>query len=485
MRIRPIEGLTLRIALLAGLGLSFGLWLLTGYLLTTRMTAVQRQGAELNGRYLTAQDLIASLRAKSLLGLVYVRDALFADSPDKAQGDRGKALETLRSAQAMLTEYRPISDSPIEQERLRRLAGELRKLEAFTIELVPTEGDRWKGDVRSMMERLTPRREALMETSEEVQSINRSLFVSGRDADSILQAELQRQAWTLIGIALVISAAIKWLAFKYGLSLEAKLVEQRQREQQFGADLQRLSARLVNAQEDERRRIARELHDEVGQALTAVQVELALARQRLAPVSSSGNLLGEAESLTNGALRTVRDLSQLLHPSALDDLGLTAALGSFLHGFGRRHGIRTDFIEEGLDGRLVPEAERAVYRIVQEALTNVARHARASTCRVRLLGMGPNVKVVVEDDGVGFDVAGIDRPGRGHGLGLLGMRERVAQLRGSIQVKSRPGDGGTRIEIELPNVMATELDGGAEGGEPNSGESVTVPPPVGVEVVRG
>ncbi|HEY6509620.1 MAG TPA: ATP-binding protein, partial [Vicinamibacterales bacterium] len=149
-------------------------------------------------------------------------------------------------------------------------------------------------------------------------------------------------------------------------------------------------------------------------------------------------------------LRSVRDLSYLLHPSALDDLGLVAALESHLADCGRRYGIAVDFSHDGMDGRHDEETERALYRIVQEALTNIARHAHARTARVHLSGDAATCRVVIEDDGVGFDVTDAERPGRRRGLGLLGIRERVSQLHGTVRIESRD-HGGTRIEVEVPN----------------------------------
>jgi signal transduction histidine kinase len=477
MRLRPPEGLTLRIALLAGFGLTFGLWLVTGYLVTQRMSAAQAEAAAVNARYVAAQDMLSQVRAQVLLASVVLRDALLEPSPKSAGEYRGEVQRIYRSVNAGLDSYLPAFDTPEERQSLDRLRQEIRSLEAESTSALDAAGDTWPTDPRALLKRIMPKREAAIEVSEEVQGVNRVLYVSQREEAAAAQAGLQEQAWTAIGIALVISAAIAWLAFRYGVSLEAKLVDQRRREQQIGADLQRLSARLVHVQEDERRRIARELHDEVGQALTAVQVELALVRQRLPTVPDARSLVADAEAMTSGALRAVRDLSQLLHPSALDDLGLSAALGSYVHGFGRRQGLHAELVEDGLDGRLSPDAERAAYRIVQEALTNVARHARATSCRVRLSSDDHALHVVVEDDGVGFDAAGVESPGRRHGLGLLGMRERVAQLRGVIAVHSRPG-AGTRIEIALPDaVMPADLHSNTESTRELS--------PIGAEASRG
>jgi signal transduction histidine kinase len=202
--------------------------------------------------------------------------------------------------------------------------------------------------------------------------------------------------------------------------------------------------RVVGAQELERRRLARELHDETGQALTSIL--LALSHIEEAPDEEHlRGAVGEVRELVRSTLRDVRRLAVELRPRALDDFGLVAALERLLDGFGEQTGIAVEF-EPGLpEERLPPEVETALYRIVQESLTNVVKHARARRVSVVLARKPDSVSVIVEDDGVGFE------PGRtsDDGLGLLGMRERVALLGGRLTIESRPG-AGTTFVAEVP-----------------------------------
>jgi signal transduction histidine kinase len=218
---------------------------------------------------------------------------------------------------------------------------------------------------------------------------------------------------------------------------------------QNSRDLQRLSSKLITAQEEERRSIARELHDEVGQVLTAIKVELALAQRAIDGGGGPPQLLEKAQTIAEGALHSVRDLSQLLHPAVLDDLGLPAAIDWYLRGVGRRHQLRLVFNHEGMDDRLAPEIETAAYRIVQEALTNVARHAGASECRVGLQRLSRAILISIDDDGQGFDQAPPAQAAARRGLGLIGIRERATQLRGEVRIESAPGRG-TRVTVVLP-----------------------------------
>ena len=195
--------------------------------------------------------------------------------------------------------------------------------------------------------------------------------------------------------------------------------------------LEQLTRLLLRSQEDERRRIARELHDEAGQVLTAVKIELDLDGK-----SQAGEMVGRA-------LAQVRDISNLLRPAALDNLGLLPALEALTDDFARRTRIDARF--EGPDTApvLPPDAQVAIYRVLQEALTNVARHARAQRVTARLMPEPGRVLLTVEDDGVGLGGPLIPN------LGMLGMSERVGALGGTLRVTSA-GGAGVRVEACIP-----------------------------------
>jgi signal transduction histidine kinase len=194
--------------------------------------------------------------------------------------------------------------------------------------------------------------------------------------------------------------------------------------------------------------IARELHDEVGQALTAIKMELGVAHREIQGGSRAAGSLTGARAIAESALQSVRDMSQLLHPSMLDDLGLPDTLDTYLRSFTRRTGIRAQFTHERMDDRLPSEVELCVYRIVQEALTNVAKHSGARTCTVRLVRRDRALHVGIEDDGRGLDPEALGDNSR-RGLGIIGMRERVASLSGTFSIERRR-EGGTRVAAVLP-----------------------------------
>ena len=177
----------------------------------------------------------------------------------------------------------------------------------------------------------------------------------------------------------------------YAGRLEARLRAQLERDARISSELQQTAAKVLNAQEEERRTIARELHDEVGQALTAIRVELDIAERTIETAGGSAAPLAEAQAITDGALQTVRNLTQLLHPAALDDLGLPAVLDASLRGLQRRYNIRGELEQIDLPPRLPRDVELAAYRIVQEGLTNVAQarpRRRAATSGSRSSTIG-------------------------------------------------------------------------------------------------
>jgi two-component system, NarL family, sensor histidine kinase UhpB len=213
-------------------------------------------------------------------------------------------------------------------------------------------------------------------------------------------------------------------------------------------DERRRSGRLVlRAQEEERRRLARDLHDEVNQALTAILLRLEALSQAAPPELAQE--LGELKRLVNQAMSELLQLARQLRPTALDDHGLLPAMASQVRRFAAQTGIKADLTATGSDTQLQPDEETAVYRIAQEALANVARHANASQVEVGLRTDGDGVELTVRDDGRGFEPSRPRGDGRDGGLGLGGMAERARLVGGELTIESRPG-GGTELSLRVP-----------------------------------
>jgi signal transduction histidine kinase len=206
----------------------------------------------------------------------------------------------------------------------------------------------------------------------------------------------------------------------------------------------RLASQVVLAQEAERKRLSRELHDEIGQALTAVSFNLQAYQQAVGDSTVEAQLQ-DSLSIIESTLHQVRDLALDLHPTILDDLGLVAALQWYIGRQAQRAGLIIELIADPTETSLPAELNTTCFRIVQEALTNILRHARAKKVVVELRRHRADLELVIRDDGIGFDVSAV----RGASLGLLGMQERVVLLSGQIKIKSKPGSG-TEIRARFP-----------------------------------
>mgnify|MGYP001038461384 FL=1 len=213
------------------------------------------------------------------------------------------------------------------------------------------------------------------------------------------------------------------------------------------ARLREVAARALRAEEEERKRIARELHDETAQSLSALLIRLSMLRREQDPAAREAGMDELREQLV-ATLNGVRRYARGLRPPALAELGLTPALKEFVRSLSEATGLDVHLVAERMDGLLTPEAELVIYRVVQEALSNVVRHSHASTARVTLERVADAVQATIEDDGIGFDVDEALRDG-GQGLGLFGMRERAAYVGGHVDIESRPG-AGTRVRITVP-----------------------------------
>jgi PAS domain S-box-containing protein len=233
----------------------------------------------------------------------------------------------------------------------------------------------------------------------------------------------------------------------FDLTERKQAEDARERERNERARTEMLG-RLVFAQEDERRRIAREMHDQFGEQLTALGLRIRMLKDAC---QGRADLLAQVNALERVAHQVDRDVDHLvwqLRPTALDDLGLRAALTNYVQDWSMRASVTAELHTAGLaDGRLSSEIETTLYRIAQEALTNIAKHARAEHVEIILERRSDHVSLIVEDDGVGFDPGSRDTAERG--FGLLGMQERAALVGATVEIESTPGEG-TTILVRMP-----------------------------------
>jgi signal transduction histidine kinase len=264
------------------------------------------------------------------------------------------------------------------------------------------------------------------------------------------------QIFLLVG--LIFFATILLLAFYFRLLLdEIKMTHENEGLLRQSAGSYRvLSAKVLELQDQERRRVARELHDSVGQYLAVLRMNLGQMGAEANSNSEPLSLLPEAVELTDRAIGEVRTISYLLHPPMLDDVGLDGAVRWYAEGFAKRSGLEVKVDVPEMAERLPKEVELALFRTLQESLTNVHRHAAARTVEIRLRREGDDVTLVVKDDGKGLAPEALARfeAGLAGGVGLAGMRERVTELGGQFEVES--SSRGTRLSARVPaRVVAT------------------------------
>jgi signal transduction histidine kinase len=449
MKRAQIERLSIRTALAIGFAVTLGLWLYTGYAFTQRIDTVQRQATDVAARYTRAQELLSTVRAQVLLSSVRVRDALLDPQPTTVAEYRGQIDSAHRIVTMALADYEPVIGTAGQSDPIDRLRSEVDEFHRTSIAVLADAAGKNPAQIREVLTRhVAPRREAALAISEEIQSINRRAFVQQQQDISDIHRVAESTSRRRLGIALVIGLGVLLMTSLYAGRLEGRLRVQMDRDARMSQELQNSAAKLIAAQEEERRRIARELHDEVGQVLGALKVEIEVAQRSIESSGGSSLVLAEAQTIADSALKTVRNITQQMHPAALDDLGLVPAIDSALRGLARRQNIRAELHQTDLPDRLPRDVELAAYRIVQEAVTNVAKHASASEVHVHLTHLKDRLLIEVEDDGVGF-VEDIDRPIIARGLGLISVRERAARLGGTFNILSTPGEG-TRVIVSLP-----------------------------------
>jgi len=291
---------------------------------------------------------------------------------------------------------------------------------------------------------ILPRRQGIVTIAEKIELLNNQETIAAKQANFVEFGRLQNNLSEFLMLALISGFLLAVVSAIYILRLErqarfryAELVNSR-------TELQQLSARLVDAQETERRAISRELHDEVGQALGLLLMDAGRLSTQLGPSEEkSQEIVRSIKTVAERTVQTVRSMALLLRPSMLDDLGLVPAVEWYAREMSRRGETEVEVRAENISDDLSDPLKLCVYRMVQEALNNANRHAHAKNVTVELKQSANSINVKIEDDGSGFD------PKRTRGMGLLGMEERVKRLGGTLTIESRPGTR-TIIRAELP-----------------------------------
>ena len=384
------------------------------------------------------------IRSQIYLSGTYVRDFLLAPDPESANAQAVHLATLKRETFQALDAYA----HDLETEEAQPFSALRNEIEAYWRVLDATTG--WSPGERNRLRysffynELIPRRTSMLQIADRITSVNERGLSRAESRSSAAGDSLQRSLILTFGVTLVGGIILAMVTIGSTLRLEQELDRRR-------ADLQELSTLLLRAQENERRALARELHDDVGQSLSAILMEAdgAACADELHEIRGH---LTSIQKLAESTVNKVRDLALLLRPSMLDDLGLVPALNWHARETNKRTGRNVMVSTDDAINSLPDEHQTCIYRLVQEAVNNAVRHANARTIEVAVQKDRLKVDVTVRDDGAGFDTR-ITR-----GLGLLGMDERVRRLGGELQVSSEPGRG-TLVAAVLPVAPLSQGNG--------------------------
>ncbi|MBI3280697.1 MAG: MCP four helix bundle domain-containing protein [Acidobacteria bacterium] len=432
--------------LLLGLGTLLLLVAVFGFTAIHKTSAIYAEMVSSHERYRHNDAALEDIRSGLFLASLLVRDFLLDSSPANSEEYREHIRRIHETMDRQIGDLEKLTREE-DKAALRTLQTEVRDYWR-TIEPIfawtPEEKvqKRW-GFLRA---ELRGRRGTIFDIANEVVKLNQGNVARQEEAAQASKRDLDSDLRRLLIACLFIGALVLAGSTVRVSQLERRTVEQHKRAQQAEQAMRDLSHQLVRAQEEERRRLSRELHDETGQLLTALRMELAnLEQLRTQDGDAFAERMLEAKQLAERSLQSVRGMAMGLRPSMLDDLGLGPAVEWQARDFSKRFGVP---VTVQIDGRIedLPDTHRtSVYRVVQEALTNCARHARAKNIRVALHGGPDRLSLTVQDDGVGWPA---EDPPRG-GVGLLGMEERVRDLGGTLEIQSQPGRG-TLLRADIP-----------------------------------
>ncbi len=430
----------LRLALMIGFGGMAVVFLLATIDAVHLLGAMRTENKLLREAALERSNHLASIRTSILLTHTYLGDFLLDSDQQSSQADLADIRDAWARSSSDLANYR--SSTLDEQVQVKRLEDLLNQHWQYISRAMSSPS---AGTVR-------PLSTSIVEITTQLQGIDAkqaaSTEVQIQSEFEHLGAGLSRALNLALGTALLLAAG----CLLYIIRIERQNSSRYQEVLKARGALEQLSARLVDAQETERRTISRELHDQVGQTLNALLVEAAnLAKRIQADDAVSLRYLDNIRKFADSSVNSIRDIALLLRPSMLDDLGLMPALDWQAREVSRRSGVKIKVIAEDVSDSLPDEMRTCIYRVVQEALQNVFRHSGAKSAVVTVRQDDSSLFLSVEDDGSGFD------PEKIRGLGMLGMEERVRQLGGQFEVHSAPGKG-TVLKVKLPIAVALAIE---------------------------
>jgi len=430
--------------LVAALGLGSLVALIVASMLAASRKAqeIYTQLDELNSHHRRVESRLRALRSDVHLSSVFVRDYLLDVARERAPNYRERLTEFRRTNKDTISELEGVISRQDQVASLRS------KLHDYWTTYDPlfdwSTSEKIIRSASFLRKEVVPRREAVLAIAREIEELNNSNLGAQREEVARRQAtfrtDLHTLMWQTVLLGLVVAVIVV-----------ARLRVLERRSERAEGQMRELSQQLVNAQEEERKNLSRELHDHVAQVLTGLRMELSRIERSS---GGAGPAVAECKKLVDDLFSTVRSLALGLRPSMLDDFGLEAALEWHVRDLMARYALNVDLRVTGAVDA-VPEKHRTcVYRVVQEATTNCVRHSGANRIQILVTARAASLEVLVIDDGIGVDLAR-----RREGLGLRGISERAKDLQGTMRI-SREGRCGTRLTVRLPlpdPMLATPL----------------------------
>ena len=437
--------LSTRFALGAGFGGLLAIMALAGAYGIRILQQIRYNEDQIRQQFLLKNHALNDIRFQFHLAGTSVRDYLLELEPGRAANYMTSLTQARRQMESALESFR----RQLEPDQIQYYTELSTQLSNFWQVLGPIF--RWDPDQRRregyafLRDVVFPRRAAVTAIAARIDDINEQQLEAGNYRVDFLLSEFQRQMAMIVLAALLLGLGMAAFSTWKILGLERRANAQYQEVVEARQQLEQLSARLVQVQEDERRKLSRDLHDEVGQALSAVLVELRnfSAESAIRSDQQSAGHVETVRTLVENSVRVVRNMALLLRPSMLDDLGLVPALRWQAREVSKRTSMEVSVAAELASDDLPDEFKTCIYRVVQEALHNCSGHAHATRVQIRVQQQPTRLALSIQDDGQGFDVR------QTKGLGLLGIEERVARLGGKCEIHSEPGSG-TILAIELP-----------------------------------
>ena len=404
---------------------------------------LSRTSAALRRHSRERDDLLDQLRTDIYRSATLARDYLL-ERDEALAADQKAELTMLRAAvQQTLDHY--VERSPAREktaiENLRQYTG------SYWASLAPTLN--WSRAMRRergeqfLRNTVIPRRDELVQFVRQVTALNVRALDDEEGQIQLVQSRFQTRVNTISILALALGIVLAVFVVRHTRRLGAEAAARFDQVVAAREDLRRLSDRLVVVQEEERRKLSRELHDDLGQTMSAMLIELRNLESAAPGPETQREGMASVRRLAEENVAKVRNMALLLRPGMLDELGLVPALRWQARAVARRTGVKVKLMADELQDDLPDSSRTCIYRVVQEALNNCVKHARAKEVRVVIHRDADGLAVSVQDDGVGFD------PERNKGLGLLGMMERVSAIGGRFHVESQPGRG-TILSTWLP-----------------------------------